>query len=661
MLETRLQDRSSGIGWEERGRALVEQEFDERLQHARSLLASAPHHSAEQALGLRAIATDAPSGPRYLRATLLEAEALLIQGRLVEASPLLSLLKRAAAERVDQHLECEVVSYQAVFEIRSGNVDTGVALLWQALEQATHLNAKPLEAANLFRLSSMHYIRGDMNAALRFALRSVALYEALPVERGTVRALHSLALSYQALEELSSALEVYQQALVTSRQLGDRLGEAQALNNIGNIHVALQDDSSARSCFEQSLDLKLLLHDEASTAQTLSNLGAVLFRQGFHSEALETFARSLSLCRSLEVGAVVGINHCCIGDVYLAQGDVDAARDAFQHALDNARVAGSRPEICRAMVRLARLQFNAAQEAPSTPPSAGAALTQTLSMLEQALALARECLDREGTEDCLRALSDAHKLQGNAAQALAYFEAYHLSVVTAAKRAMQDKLMAHRIKFEVAQARHATELAHLRSVELARALEEVETQRQLAQALARSDSLTGLANRRSLEERLSDDFRRSNRYLRPLSVCLIDIDHFKRVNDGFSHDVGDEVLRRLAILVVEHIRAQDYFARYGGEEFVLVMPETPAVGALSLCERLRKMVEQYDWSVIAPGLAVTISGGICDDTSLPGHEKMLSVCDSRLYQAKRQGRNQMIGPELEQKSQRHQPLREATF
>ncbi len=158
---------------------------------------------------------------------------------------------------------------------------------------------------------------------------------------------------------------------------------------------------------------------------------------------------------------------------------------------------------------------------------------------------------------------------------------------------------------------------------------------------AREDGLTGLYNRRFLEERMAEEFSRCKRFGRTLSIAMADIDYFKRVNDSFSHQIGDQVLKTMARLFRQSLRGIDVISRYGGEEFLIIFPETPASGAAAVCEKLRLAVECQDWTVLHPELAVTISIGVTDDLSVENYEKMIVAADTRLYQAKHAGRNRV--------------------
>lgn len=159
------------------------------------------------------------------------------------------------------------------------------------------------------------------------------------------------------------------------------------------------------------------------------------------------------------------------------------------------------------------------------------------------------------------------------------------------------------------------------------------------QHLALTDSLTGCVNRRSFEQQLEKDLRHSTRTRRPLSLIMLDIDHFKRVNDSHGHDAGDAALRFLADVLRDELRVVDTAARYGGEEFAVILPETTLEGGLVVAERLRARIE----SMKIPGVGcITASLGVA---TFPLHAnaraQFVSAADHALYEAKGDGRNRV--------------------
>jgi diguanylate cyclase (GGDEF)-like protein len=192
-------------------------------------------------------------------------------------------------------------------------------------------------------------------------------------------------------------------------------------------------------------------------------------------------------------------------------------------------------------------------------------------------------------------------------------------------------------------ARQATELAEIseRSRELDLTRRRLEEQNILLSELSVIDSLTGLHNRRFLERRLAYEVERARRYQRELALLVVDIDHFKRVNDTYGHSAGDAVLRTVAGALRDVCRRQDLIARYGGEEFVVVAPETDALGARAVAERLRASVHAQQFTE-GPEWPLTVSIGVAilGDRSDPN--ALFRAADAALYQAKRGGRDRAV-------------------
>ncbi len=160
-----------------------------------------------------------------------------------------------------------------------------------------------------------------------------------------------------------------------------------------------------------------------------------------------------------------------------------------------------------------------------------------------------------------------------------------------------------------------------------------------------TDGLTQVANKRALDDFLDKEVARARRYGRNLSVMMLDLDHFKQINDRYGHLTGDVVLKEVAATIKPRIRREELFARYGGEEFVIVLPETDITGALEFAETLRKMVAEKRIPFEGQDIRVTVSIGVAqfDPTVHAGPEDLIKAADKNLYVAKNRGRNCVHG------------------
>jgi len=154
------------------------------------------------------------------------------------------------------------------------------------------------------------------------------------------------------------------------------------------------------------------------------------------------------------------------------------------------------------------------------------------------------------------------------------------------------------------------------------------------------DGLTNIFNKRYFIEALEREMSRAQRHDRKLSILMFDIDFFKKVNDTYGHLAGDYVLQEIATIISDRARHEEIFARYGGEEFVVLLPESPIDGALSLAEQLRELIETHQFTFEDEDISVTISIGIATiDSEISTASALVKKADDCLYQAKSEGRN----------------------
>jgi two-component system cell cycle response regulator len=158
--------------------------------------------------------------------------------------------------------------------------------------------------------------------------------------------------------------------------------------------------------------------------------------------------------------------------------------------------------------------------------------------------------------------------------------------------------------------------------------------------LACTDELTGLDNRRSFNDRLSQEISAARRHGYPLALVMTDLDHFKNVNDSFGHDAGDQVLKVFSALLVDTARLEDFPARWGGEEFIILLPHTTLAGGARLAERLRKRFAQAPCQGV--NLSLSASFGVAELLNGESGEGLIRRADSALMRAKQEGRNRVV-------------------
>ena len=171
---------------------------------------------------------------------------------------------------------------------------------------------------------------------------------------------------------------------------------------------------------------------------------------------------------------------------------------------------------------------------------------------------------------------------------------------------------------------------------------QLEISLQKIELLANHDHLTGAFNRRNFMQTLETEMHRAKRTGRPFCFVMLDLDHFKMVNDRHGHGVGDLVLKQFCEIIGQSLRSVDKLGRFGGEEFGILLAETPLNIGIEVMDRLRLQIANHDWESVSPGLSVTFSAGITAYEADDVTEAMLKRADDALYSAKRAGRNRVV-------------------
>jgi len=174
--------------------------------------------------------------------------------------------------------------------------------------------------------------------------------------------------------------------------------------------------------------------------------------------------------------------------------------------------------------------------------------------------------------------------------------------------------------------------------------ERLDKEKTKLEKLAITDYLTGIYNIRYFYNRIEEEFSRADRYQIPLGCIMLDIDHFKKINDSYGHRIGDLVLREFAQLIKKHTRKSDLFARYGGEEFIILLPQTPLKGAKIEAERLMRIIKEHRFKQLQEDQRVTVSFGVActPDKKIQNYDELIHLADNALFKAKEKGRDQIV-------------------
>ena len=437
----------------------------------------------------------------------------------------------------------------------------------------------------------------------------------------------------EALRLLNDALALLPETSLRAR--------AATLQDLGTVHTYLTQHDEAFARLLAALELYDALDDEQGRSDVENSLGIVAYHRGDLAEAERAYRSALS--RREELGDRDGVAACSnnLGKVLTDRGRYEDALESLHHAARSWEELGNRRGWAMALTNIGIIhQARDALEAAATYHCRALAVKReigdTLGWCETATFLgqvrARQRRSEEALELLHRAASEAERLDGSrqlAEACLALSELYeafgdHAGALVWFRRYHR----AERRRFDEG----ATQ--RLQALQVAYQLRRAERE-------SLTDGLTGLANRRALDRQLQDAFRTARRDGLQLTVALLDLDDFKRVNDTFGHAVGDEVLRRTAGVLRHQTRATDLTARYGGEEFIVAFPDTALADALVAAEQLCRRLREVDWSQLHPELTVTVSIGVAEATGATDVAALLEAADHSLYQAKHDGKDRV--------------------
>ncbi|WP_346014383.1 tetratricopeptide repeat-containing diguanylate cyclase [Rubrivivax gelatinosus] len=456
----------------------------------------------------------------------------------------------------------------------------------------------------------------DALAELEAALELVAEDDLLP----RCKALRALAIAAEEAGALDTALDWGVRAAEVARALGDPVQLGNTLLSIAVVRSRSGEPEAGLQQYHEVLALYEQAGEQAGCANVLNNMGINCKNLGRHAQALEYLDRAIAIGETEAAAAgaciIAALNRV---EPLVALGRRDEALATLRQAIERTVGTGYRSAECHGHVLLGELLAAAGDDAAA------------LAALERAVDLATRLGGRNHVARAHKALWALHKAAGRFEAALVHHEAFHEAERSQFNAESDRKLRSLQVRFDLARAQHDAAMARMESARLT--------------AQTRTDALTGVANRRHLEERLRDEYARALRNGHPLAVAMIDIDDFKRINDRYGHATGDVVLREVASLLRRHCRDIDLVARYGGEEFCIVFVEAAADDALRVCEAMRAAVEAHGWPAIAPGLQVTLSLGLAERDGADGRQALVAAADARLYEAKRHGKNRVV-PEV---------------
>jgi diguanylate cyclase (GGDEF)-like protein len=523
------------------------------------------------------------------------------------------------------------------WELRDQQPERALILAQQASEFSTsgEFLTQPYNTGLAVSLTTRGYLnirQEKLDLALDECLSAVDLLGTETPTRPAIDSLRVISWVYYFLGDYVNALSYGLKALDLSQVGGFKIQEARALDGLAAIHAASDDPQQALEEGEAALKLIREEHDESLEALVLNNIANILLEQGEYLRALEYSKQSLETVHRLDLNERRSEIADTLGQILQKMGEYERAEQLLAESL--AMDIATQQELGQAYSLLSLGGLHLSHEK----------LELAESDFHKSLEIAIKIGARPVQMECYANLIEMAKRQGNWQQAFIYHESFHeiykdVHIQTTSKRFSVLKLV-----HQVETARRDAEIYHLRNEELSREIEERKKAEAALQDLAATDPLTGLFNRRHFFKVAEFVLTEAIRYKHPLSIMILDIDHFKQVNDTYGHIIGDDFIKLLAASITKVIRTADLAARFGGDEFVILLPHTNSEQALKSAQRLQLALEEKTIAASQVNYHCTLSVGIASNREQPDLTKidtLLEQADQALYRAKQYGRNQI--------------------
>lgn len=484
----------------------------------------------------------------------------------------------------------------------------------------------------LCRTALIHHVQGEYEKALTAGVEAVERARAVRNPGLLANCEYALGYIYRDLNRYDTALDFFQSALGSAEAAGDAYRKALALNEIGNIYALREDYPNALAYKRKALDAALASNDEYTVSCCLHDIGEVHMRRGDPAAALTYLQRALAIDTRRGDEREIAITSQNLGQIYLGLGRIADAQRTLESALPIVE-KGGHPVAEAEIYGL----LSAVHERRGAPALA-------LDFLRRSAALKESVLREEGSRR-LQELQTRYETEKKQQENEALAQENRIKELALTRQtAIRHNLIALSVLLVliVALVYNRYRLRVRAHRELERAHGQITAQKnELDRAnlrleeLSRQDPLTGLSNRRDLEEKIEEERLRFGRTGRPFALLMADLDDFKAINDTRGHDCGDFVLKTLAGVLTASLRKLTWIGRWGGDEFLLLLPETNLPGARRVAEKIREQLARTPFLWEGRRLDVRLSIGVAVIREGLEVEDLLREADQDMYRKKR--------------------------
>ncbi|MEM7255895.1 MAG: GGDEF domain-containing protein [Pseudomonadota bacterium] len=396
-------------------------------------------------------------------------------------------------------------------------------------------------------------------------------------------------------------------------------------HNMGRHFFVREDYERADRCYQKCYDY--LCDDDVTNVLLLQNHAETLARLGWLERASDELEKALTLSKqhppNRSVVYALGVKAWILTAQKRTAEAENTLLSAVAYATKN-NIPSAQLRMKLATLHLAQNKVNSAQG--------------DLQPVDSIITDQGDKHDRAHYHDLMSQVLEA---SGDHEAALSHYKIFHRTEQEIRTSQTNTRFQAEKLIDRLETIRRQSTRLRRENLALKDTVNRYKSLHEKARELSERDSLTGLYNRRMLELKAENIIKLTANSSTSVAVAVIDLDHFKRINDTFGHHIGDQVLAAFASLITTTFRSADCIARYGGEEFVLVMPQANDENAKDALVRLRDLTTQYPWPTTDHGLTVTFSAGIATTNQAESFDTLFQKADKALYYAKAMGRNRI--------------------
>ena len=437
---------------------------------------------------------------------------------------------------------------------------------------------------------------------------------------------------YQSISNYETAREYLLNALNIYRNRGDSIGVSIVYNNLGNGYSSIGDDKKALDYYNRVLEIDLANDNINGLATIYNNIATIILDQGRYKDAVKSLKKSIFYGEQLQDKESLLFAHNNLASTYLELNEIDLAEMHLEKSIEILSVLYSKERektiyLLEARINSAKQNYKEAYQWYIRYTNLNDSIHD--SQNSQKLTEMQIKLETEKKEKEIEILKKDQEIKKIALEKQKTQTDFITIVLVLSFLLIILSLNRYRLK------KKANE-------KLEKANKEIKEFNSQLEKISRTDPLTKLSNRRDMVEKIEYEIHRFERSKKHFVISIADIDDFKKINDTYGHEMGDEVLCTIANIFRSKIRKQDFVSRWGGEEFLFLFPETPLKGAFYVTENLRKIINSITFTCNDVNFKVSLTFGICEYDENTSLKNCLNIADERLYRGKKSGKNCVV-------------------